>query len=163
MKSLKSPTLLAVVVASCALLHTTSAPASDKPMGTGEVKANLKQMENTWGDAMLHKDHGVSVIRNLVADDFAGVNSKGKMLDKSGMLKEMENETDTLSASTTDRMVVHVYGPNLATVAGISTEKGKDKDGKAFSHTYGWVDTWVQRDGKWQCVAEAGSLLPEKK
>lgn len=163
MKSLKSLTLLTVVVASCALLQTTSAAVAEKSMDTGAIKANLKQMENTWGDALLHKDHGVSVVSKMVADDFAGVNSKGKMQTKSSMLKEMKEETDTLSVSTNDHMEVHVYGPNVATVCGVSTEKGKDKGGKAFSHTYGWVDTWMERNGQWQCVAEAGMLLPEKK
>ena len=46
-------------------------------------------------------------------------------------------------------MDVHLYGPTVATVCGISTEKGKDKDGKEFTRSYGWVDTWMERNGKW--------------
>jgi hypothetical protein len=58
---------------------------------------------------------------------------------------------------------VHIYAPNLASVIGMSIEKGKDKKGMAFSRTYAWVDTWMERDGKWQCIAEGVSELPEKK
>ena len=58
---------------------------------------------------------------------------------------------------------LRVYGPNLATVVGTSTEKGKDKDGKQFSRSFGWIDTWMERNGKWQCIGEAVLPLPEKK
>jgi len=68
-----------------------------------------------------------------------------------------------LQQAKIDRREVRVYGPNMATVVGISTEKGKDKDGKQFSRSFGWVDTWMQRNGKWECVGEAVTLLPKKK
>ena len=55
-----------------------------------------------------------------------------------------------------------VYGPNLATVSGTTTEKGKDKDGKQFTRSYVWVDTWMERNGKWQCIAE-GVMESRKK
>jgi hypothetical protein len=67
-----------------------------------------------------------------------------------------------LSSATNDNMDVHVYGPNLATVSGTTTEKGKDKGGKQFTRSYVWVDTWMERNGKWQCIAE-GVLESRKK
>ena len=40
-------------------------------------------------------------------------------------------------------MDVHVYGPNLVTVRGPTTEKGKDKEGKQFTRSYvGWIPGW---------------------
>lgn len=163
MKSLKpllAITLLTLAIAPCALV--TPAAAARKSSDEGAVSTKLKQMETDWGNALMDKDHGVAVVTKMVADDYAGVNSKGKMQDKSGMLDEMKNSKETLTGSTTDSMEVHVYGSHTATVCGTSTEKGTDKDGKAFTHKYGWVDTWMERDGKWECVAEAGMLLPEK-
>ena len=79
------------------------------------------------------------------------------------MLEETKKETDTLSSVVNENLDVHVFAPNLATVCGNTTEKGKDKHGKAFSRTYAWVDTWMERDGKWQSVAEAITLVPNKK
>ena len=58
-------------------------------------------------------------------------------------------------------MDVHVYTPNLATICGTSPEKGKDKNGKEFSRSYAWVDTWMERNGKWECIAEAVMQFPE--
>jgi hypothetical protein len=161
MKSLKPLlliSLLAFAVAPAALLQ-----ASPETADTGAVSTKLKEMENSWGNALMDKDHGVAVIKDLVADDFAGVTSKGKMQTKSSLLDELKTSGETLTSSTTDSMEVHAYGDNVATVCGTSTEAGKDKDGKAFTHHYGWVDTWMQRNGKWECIAEAGMLMSEKK
>jgi hypothetical protein len=98
----------------------------------------------------------------MIADDFAGFNPEGKHITKSQLLDAAKNEPNTLSSATNDNMDVHVYGPNLATVSGTTTEKGKDKGGKQFTRSYVWVDTWMERNGKWQCIAE-GVMESRKK
>lgn len=160
MKTLKP--LLAFTLLAGAVLPCGIAAAADQPADEAAISSQLKSMETKWGDAMLQEDHGASVVKDMLADDFAGVDSKGKMQTKSSLLDQMKEE-DKLTTSTTDMMQVHVYGGNVATVCGKSTETGTDKEGKAFTHHYGWVDTWMLRDGKWQCIAEAGMLLPDKK
>lgn len=127
------------------------------------VKAKIKEMEDAWSKAQMDKDHGVAVIGAMVAEDFAGVTSKGEASTKASMLEKMKAETDTYTASMNDSVEVHVYGSNVATACGRSTEKGKDKDGKEFNRSYAWVDTWMERNGKWECIAGSGMLLPEKK
>jgi ketosteroid isomerase-like protein len=147
-------TLLTVAAAPCA--H-----AQEKSADSSAITAKLKQMEDDWAKALQNKDH--AAVGNMVADDFAGFNSKGKQRSKAQLVDEIKNETSTLSSSENDKMDVHVYAPNLATVCGTSTEKGKDKDGKAFTHSYAWVDTWMERNGKWECIAEAVMQFPGKK
>ena len=125
------------------------------------IEAKLKQMENAWDRAWETKD--TASLRNMLADDYAGMNSKGERQNKSQLLNELKTMTDTVSSSVNDSLDVHVYSPNLAMVVGTSTEKGMDKDRKAFTRSFGWVDTWMQRDGKWECIGEAVVALPEKK
>ena len=137
------------------------AHAQEKSADSSAITAKLKQMEDAWAKALLNKDH--AAVRNMVADDFAGFNSKGKHRTKSQLVDEIKNETNTLSSSVNDKMDVQVYAPNLATVCGTSSEKGKDKDGKEFSRSYAWVDTWMERNGKWECIAEGVMQFPEKK
>jgi ketosteroid isomerase-like protein len=146
-------TLLALAAAPCAHAQENTADSS-------AVQANLKQMEDTWVKALVNKDH--AVVGNMIADDFAGFNPDGKHLGKSQLLDEAKNEPNTLISATNDNMDVHVYGPNLATVSGTTTEKGKDKAGKQFTRSYVWVDTWMERNGKWQCIAE-GVMESRKK
>jgi len=124
-----------------------------------EVETKIKAVEDSWAAAQLQKDHGAGVIDGLLANDYAGVGSKGEMRDKAKQMEHIRADTDTYSYSKNDSMTVHAYGPDLATVCGTSTEKGKDKDGKEFNRSYAWVDTWTQRNGKWQCIASGGTPL----
>jgi ketosteroid isomerase-like protein len=125
------------------------------------IETKLKQMENAWDKAWQTKD--TAALGNMLADDYAGMNSKGERQNKSQLLNELKTMTDTVSTSVNDSLEVHVYGPNLAMVVGTSTEKGMDKDNKAFTRSFGWVDTWLQRNGKWESIGEAVVALPEKK
>ena len=147
-------TLLALATAPCAHAQENAADFS-------AVQSKLKGMEDAWVKALVNKDQ--TTVANMIADDFAGFNPDGKHVGKSQLLDEMKNETNTLSSATNDNMDVHVYGPNLATVCGTTTEKGKDKDGKEFSRSYVWLDTWMERNGKWQCIAEGVMKSPKKK
>jgi ketosteroid isomerase-like protein len=146
------------------LLGLATAPrghAQETAADSSAVQANLKQMEDAWVKALVNKDQ--AAVGNVIADDFARFNPDGKHVGKSQLLDEMKNERNTLSSATNDNMDVHVYGPNLATVCGTTTEKGKDKDGKEFTRSYVWVDTWMERNGKWECIAEGVMKSPKKK
>jgi ketosteroid isomerase-like protein len=125
------------------------------------IETKLKQMENAWDKAWQTKD--TAALGNMLADDYAGMNSKGERQNKSQLLNELRTMTDTVKTSVNDSLEIQVYGPNLAMVVGTSTEKGMDKDNKAFTRSFGWVDTWLQRKGKWECIGEAVVALPEKK
>jgi len=135
-----------------------SAPAQTSSAASG-VEAKIKAMEDSWAAAQLQKDHGASVIEGLLAADYFGIGAKGKIRNKAETIEHMRADTDTYTSSKNDSMDVHVYAPNVATVCGTSTEKGKDKDGKEFSRSYAWVDTWTERNGQWNCVAGSGTLV----
>jgi len=119
-------------------------------------------MEDSWAASQLQKDHGASVVDGLLSADYFGVSSKGKIQNKAEHLEVMRTDTDTYTYSKNDSMNVRLYGPNIATVCGTSTEKGKDKDGKEFSRSYAWVDTWMERNGEWHCIAGSGTLLAKE-
>ncbi len=146
-------TLLSLAAAPCGHAQENAADSS-------AVEAKLKGMEDAWVKALVNKDQ--VTVGNMIADDFAGFNPEGKHVTKSQLLDQMKTEPNTLSSATNDNMDVHVYGPNLATVCGATTEKGKDKAGKQFTHSYIWLDTWMERNGKWECIAE-GVMQSRKK
>jgi ketosteroid isomerase-like protein len=151
MKSITAHILAITVLSLCA------APFARAQTASG-VEEKLKSMEDSWAAASLQKDHGASVMDGLLSADYVGVDSKGKIQNKAEALED----TDTYTYSKIDSMEVHVYGPNIATVSGTWTAKGKDKNGKKFSRTSAWVDTWMERDGKWQCIAEGAAPSPKK-
>src|SRR4051812_28379391 len=123
------------------------------------VEKKLTANENAWAAAQMQADKGVGTVGAMLASDYVGVGSKGQIRDKASQLDHMKSETDVYSSSTNDSMKVHVFAPNIAAVSGTSTEKGKDKDGKEFSRSYAWVDTWMERNGEWLCVASSGTAV----
>lgn len=126
------------------------------------IETKLKGMEDAWAAAEMQKDHGASAVEGMLAADYAGTGSKGEIRTKASQIEHMRAETDTYSSSKNDKMDVHVYGPNIATVVGTSTEAGTDKAGKAFTRSYAWTDTWMERDGHWQCIASGGTPIVTK-
>lgn len=142
-----------------ALAFTPSVRAQDNDA----IKTKLKQIEDDWAKSAMDKDHGAAFVDSTLADDYAGVSSKGKHQSKADYVDETKSITDTMSSGANSNMEVHAYAPNLATVTGDYTEKGKDKSGKSFSRTYIWVDTFMERNGKWECIAEGSTLSTAKK
>ena len=128
MRSITVPILAIAVLSLCATPFVHAQTSSG-------VEAKLKSMEDAWAKAEMNADHGAAVVEGLLAADYAGVNSKGEVQSKAQRLEKMKAETDTYTSSVNDSMDVHLYGPTVATVCGISTEKGKDKDGKEFTRS----------------------------
>ncbi len=126
------------------------------------IETKLKGMEDAWAASELQKDHGASAVEAMLAADYAGVGSKGEIRTKASQIEHIRSDTDTYSSAKNDTMDVHVYGPNIATVVGTSTETGTDKDGKAFTRSFAWTDTWMERDGQWQCIASGGTPVVTK-
>jgi hypothetical protein len=57
-----------------------------------------------------------------------------------------------------DRNVkARVYG-NAAVVTGLATRSGTYK-GAPFDQQHLWTDTFVMKDGRWQCVASQSTLI----
>jgi ketosteroid isomerase-like protein len=103
--------------------------------------------------------HDPSVAKAYLGDDYRGVSSKGKVMNKSSLLAEIKSDTDTYTSAKNGNMDVRVYGGQFAVVMGTSTEAGKGKDGKAFKRSFRWTDAWVLRKDNWQCVASQSLLL----
>jgi ketosteroid isomerase-like protein len=121
----------------------------------------LKDLEQRWEGSFAA--HDISVSEQLVAEDFVGTSSGGKVGNKSTMIAEAGKDKNTYKSAASEDMVVHSFGPNAAVVTGVARETGKTPSGKTFSRAYRFTDTWVKRNGEWQCVAASAIAIPEKK
>lgn len=137
-------------------------PSVDVSTATGDdaVAAKLKELETRWEGSLLN--HDTSAIEKMVAEDFVGTSSSGKQGDKATLLAEAKRDNNVYSSAVSSEMTVRIFAPNVAVVTGIAKETGKTKAGKVFSHTYRFTDTWVERNGQWQCVAAQAMALPKK-
>jgi ketosteroid isomerase-like protein len=120
----------------------------------------LKALEERWEGSFV--THDISAIEQLVAEDFIGTSSSGKLGNKSTMISEARKDKSVYTSAVSGDMTVHSFGPSVAVVTGIARESGKTAGGKAFSHSYRFTDTWVERNGEWQCVAAHAMALPKR-
>ena len=141
----------AATVSSTAKAEKMASPAPamrGKKMG---VEAALKDYENRWEASFA--SHDPSVSQPMMANDFVSVYWDGKMMNKSEVLAQIKKDKDTYKSAVNEKLAVHMFGKNVAVVIGTAREKGTTKDGKAFDRQFRFTDTWIERNGQWQCVA----------
>ena len=138
-----------------------TSPAAAAPTKKTSVEATLKELESKWEASIV--THDASFLQSAVASDFVGISSKGKFINKSGLISaEIKSNKDTYTSTKNEKLNVRVFRPNVAVVTGTAREKGTGKDGKAFERTYAYTDTWMERNGQWQCIASQGMLLGQR-
>ncbi len=128
--------------------RTATMPGETK---LNDIVAKITQLETKWEGGV--PTHDVSVLRSLVADDFSGVNANGKIVNKSGLLEQVGKDSDTYYSATNQSLDVRVHSDTMAIAIGTAHETGKSKDGKTFDRTFRFTDTWMLRQGRWQCTA----------
>jgi ketosteroid isomerase-like protein len=118
-------------------------------------KSLLLALEGAWNQAELH--HDANAAAAIMADSFISVDHHGKLLNKSQYLadlKDLSFKPEEISNSETS---VYLYG-DTAIVSSVYRTKGTD-NGKPFVHRGRFTDTWIKRNGKWQCVADHETLI----
>lgn len=136
------------------------APAAAKTGKKMSVEATLKDMENRWAEA--YAKHDTTTMASLLADDYISVSSKGKVQNKRAALSEAKGHKETFTMTKNEKLDVRPYGSNVAVVVGLLREKGTGKDGTAFDRTFRFTDTWMERNGKWQCIAGQAMIVKER-
>ena len=124
-------------------------PAAAAPSGK---KMSVKEMEEKWEASI--PSHDFSTVQGFVSSDFVGISSQAKFVDKSSMLADFKKDTDTYTLAKNEKLNVKAFGLNVMVVTGRAREKGIAKDGKAFDRTFLFTDTWMNRGGQWQCIAD---------
>lgn len=157
MKKLLLSFVVAASLIACNNQETKTVTTADsKTLDTAAVSAKIKGMEAAWNLSILEADHGVKALDEILANDFHQFNSKGEKQNKEEFIKSLSAQDGTITEVINGDMNVTFHGNNIATILGSHVTKGTDKAGKAFSKTTTWNDTYVERDGKWQCVASGG-------
>jgi len=122
--------------------------------------AALRDLEDRF--AMALGKHDIASIEPMVADDYVGVTSKGKIENRRAMLRSIKADKDTYTLTKNEKLDVRMYGKDVAAVVGTYREKGTGRDGQAFNRSYRFTDTWMNRNGKWQLIASQVGLVTEK-
>jgi ketosteroid isomerase-like protein len=155
MKGIIAAVVLGLAV-SCQAFGQVKPAAPAKSPG---VEQELIKLENDWNNALVKRD--VAALSRIMADDYADIDTDdGTIKTKAQGLAEVKSGEDVTTSAVGDEWKVRVYG-DAAVVFSRETVKEQYK-GKDVSGQYRFIDTWIKKAGRWQCVASAGSKITKK-
>ena len=127
-------------------------PNRASPFGRPErqSRSDVKALEKRWEASF--ENHDVSVTRDwwrMIRRHF--LERQGRW--KGDMIAEAEERQERLQFRRLARNDRPQCCTGVAVVTGIATETGKTTVGGKPFQAYRFTDTWMERNGKWQCVA----------
>jgi ketosteroid isomerase-like protein len=116
------------------------------------VDAELRNLVRMWDEAFVRSD--AATLDRLLADEFTFVGG----LNKAQYLASTRSKPPDLSieSAVSSDLQVQVYG-NTAIVTGLDTISGKNR-GQPYTNKWLYMDVWIRRDGRWQCVKTYSTL-----
>jgi hypothetical protein len=118
----------------------------------------LIKIETGWAEAEVKKD--IAFFDPILADDYTYTDSEGNVNTKAQYIASKKSGEDVVTSAANDEIKVRIYG-DAAVVTGRWTGKETTK-GKDISGQSRWTDTFIKRNGRWQCVATHSSKIPQK-
>jgi len=115
----------------------------------------LIKLERDWDAAFHRKD--VAFIDSVLAQEFVSTYGDGTRGDRAKELKQAAEFNQQVDSSTLDEFIVKVYG-DTAVVWFTQHMVGPSK-GQQLELTYRYIDVFVMRDGRWQCVASQSTRV----
>lgn len=143
-----------VILSLVATLLAVTAPSAQ----TGTVKSDqqiLVQLEQDWDAAFRRKD--LRFIENILADEFVATYSDGSRGDRAKELALAADFNLQIDSSTLDEFIVRIYGDTA--VVWMSQHLVGPSQGRQLEVTFHYVDVFIMRDGRWQCVASQSTRL----
>jgi len=154
---------LAILVL-CAAAWTTSADAGQtgKAAGYAAAERAVTKAEQEW--FAIQQANDWAKLSKMISDDFVLVDSDGSLGNKDSMVAGYKEEAPRVLSLKMQVLVAHAVAPNAVIASGLDDIALKGKDGGTTHRYERFIDTWILRDGRWQCVAEQITLAtPDKR
>ena len=115
----------------------------------------LMQLERDWDAAFLSND--VAVLENILADEFAATYDDGSRGDRAKELKLAGDFSQEIESSKLDDFTVKIYGDTA--VVGFSRHLAGISKGRRLEISYRYLDVFVWRANRWQCIASQSTKV----
>ena len=118
------------------------------------VESKIIAMEKAWNQAFKFRDK--KALGEILHNSAVLVNDDGSLASKADFLTAVEAapHSDDQQAEP-ESISVHVFG-EVAIATGVFKEKGVE-NGKPYVRRNRFVDTWVNKNGNWVCVAASAT------
>jgi ketosteroid isomerase-like protein len=138
------------------LLLLLAAPAlAGQTRPVRSVQEILIQLERDWDEAFLRKD--VAFIEQVLADDFMASYPDGTRGDKARELAMVAALDQQIESSSLDEFTVTVVGETA--VVWFTRRLVGPIQGKRTELTYRFLDVFVWRADRWQCLASHSTKI----
>ena len=119
-----------------------------------EAERYIAESERQWAESVATGD--ASIVERILADDFLGVDPKGRIYDKAKMIADTRDAGQYFASNHLNEVKVRFYGDTAIAQGDETWERRNSERGR-----FVWTDTWIQRDGRWQIVAAEDLIAPE--
>jgi ketosteroid isomerase-like protein len=151
---MKRLTIAVLTLAALALALSVSAAAQTSQSDEG---AHVLALDNSWNRALETND--TKALDLLLADNFISIDVDGSMQTKREFLASLKVAGYQAPAqSITEQSKVDVYGDSAVVYGVFRTQSGHK--GKSVTRRERFLDTWVNVNHTWKCVASVAVLIP---
>jgi ketosteroid isomerase-like protein len=134
-------------------LAATTGSAQNRPAQSDQEI--LVQLEKDWDAAFLRRD--ATFVEKILADEFIATYSDGTVGDKAKELMLTAEFNQKIDSSTLDDFTVRIYGDTA--VVWFSRHLEGPSQGRRLEVHYRFIDVFVWRDNRWQCVASQSAKI----
>ena len=145
-----------VVVAVIVALSASSVVGAQSRSMQGD-RETLIQLERDWDEAFRNRD--VAFFENVLAEEFMATYGDGTRVNRAQELEMIANFNLRIDSSSVDDFTVNLYDDTA--VVWFTQHLSGPSQGRTLELTYRYMDVFVFRDGRWQCVASQSTQLTE--
>lgn len=126
-----------------------------KAAGYAEAERAVTKLEQEW--FAIQQANDWSKLSKLIASDFVLVESDGSLGNRDSMISGYKEEAPRVVSLKMQVLVAHAVAQNTVIASGLDDIALKES-GSTVHRYERFIDTWILRDGHWQCVAEQITL-----
>ena len=127
-----------------------------KAAGYAEAERAVTKLEQEW--FAIQQANDWAKLSRIIAEDFVLVESDGSLGNRDSMIAGYKGEAPRVVSLKMQVLVAHAVAPNAVIASGLDDIALKDSNGATIHRYERFIDTWILRDGRWQCVAEQITL-----
>ena len=153
-----------VILTLCATASVNSAQPGQgggKAAGFASAERAVTKAEQEW--FAIQQANDWAKLSKMISEDFVLVDSDGSLGNRDSMITGYREEAPRVLSLKMQVLVAHAVAANAVIASGLDDITLTGNSGT--THRYErFIDTWILRDGRWQCVAEQITLAqPEKR
>jgi ketosteroid isomerase-like protein len=129
---------------------------SAQDRGSSAVESRIIAMEKAWNQAYKLRDK--KALNEILDDAIVLVNDDGSLQTKAVFLNSIGTDAPSEDQQVSpESITVHAFG-DVAISTGVFATRGVEK-GKPYVRRDRFVDTWINKNGRWTCVAASATTV----